>query len=97
MKTQTKTIIEIEYSELDKEIKKFLKSKKLSTNFDCVAEEEWSNDSKYSFTVEKEKPEKYDMEKMKEGNYSFKVRTILNWMCAEGVISASEYLITVFW
>jgi hypothetical protein len=100
MKTKTKTIIEVEYSELDKEIAKFLKRKNLlvdKNGFNCVVEEEWSNDSEHSFAVEKEQPEDYNMKEIKEGNYHFKVGTILNWMCADGIISSGEYLVTVCW
>ena len=95
MKTKTKTVIEVDYSELDREVIKFLKSKNLSTDFNCVAEEEWSNDSEHSFTIEKEQPEDYDREEMETGSYSFMVGTILNWMCAEGVLPAGEYLVSV--
>jgi|ERR1035437_137067 hypothetical protein len=100
MKTKTKTVIEVDYHDLNEEIAKFLKSKDLpigADGFECVVEEEWGNDSDHAFTLEKEQPDEYDMVKMKKGNYQYKVGSILNWMCAEGVLAAGEYLVTVCW
>lgn len=100
MKTTKKTILEVDYNELDKSINEFLKEKGIKGEFEVVADEELNNDSQKSFLVDGKEDEfflKYDLPDIKKGKFSFKTGTILNWMCIEGKIEAGEYIVDICW
>jgi len=111
MKTNTKTIIEVDSNDIDLAVTAFLLEKGIlnkpdpnlrsweqkNVNYECVAEQEWNNDSNYAFTIEPNKPEKYDADDIKNGDLMWKLSTILDWMCLEGVIEKGEYLVSVSW
>ncbi len=103
MKFTKKTVIEINYGDLDELITDFLKSKGFSEkNFDkygyeCVAENEWGNDQSHSFTVSGEIGS-YTQKKIDEKDYgSLSTYDLLDWICAEKGIDPGEYLVDVCW
>ena len=111
MKTNTKTIIEVDSNDIDLAVTAFLLEKGIlnkpdpnvqsweqkRVNYESVAEQEWNNDSNYSFTVEPNKPDEDDAEDIAEGKLMWKLSVILDWMCLEGVIEKGDYLISVYW
>lgn len=103
---EKKTVIEINYNDLDKAITEFLKSKGYSRkNFDkygyeCVAENEWGNYQAHTFTIGKYDwaiPDEDDRNNMLKGEHVLSTDEILEWMCAEKLIEPGEYLVEVFW
>ncbi len=94
-----KVVIEVDYNDLDEAVTTFLKLKNFSDrNFDkhgyeCIAVNEWSNYQSHTFTVSPNIPdddEKNDIGGMGTGE-------ILDWMCAENLVEAGEYLVNVCW
>lgn len=103
MKTVTKTIIEVNYNDLDEAITKFLKSKGFSDkNFDqcgyeSAVENEWSNDQSHSFAVDG-KIYSYQQEQVDRKKWGkLSTRTLLNLMFNEGLIESGEYIVDVSW
>lgn len=103
MKTTTKTVIEVDYNELDGEVTRFLRSKNIEVGeygYECTAEEEWGNDSSHELNVDGKLDdffEKYDKPDILKGKLSYKLSAILNWMAAEKVIEPGKYLVNVCW
>jgi hypothetical protein len=102
MKTVSKTILVVDYHELNKTVNDFLKSKGVQTTcpYECVAYEEWSNGSNHSFCAGVEPGDgeyEYDIEDILKGDFQYKLTSILDWMAAEGVIEKGEYLVNVYW
>ena len=95
----TKTVNEVDYDDVDQAIAEFLKSKgfDLGRRYECVCEEEWQNDMKKEWQIEPNLPKDYDLKRFAENNFGFRTRTILDWMCADGLIPAGNYLIDVSW
>ena len=94
------TYYEVDYNELDSSITEFLKSKEIPLprdGYECVCENEWGNDEQHSVTVISKVPSKHDMSSLIRGELAWHQETILNWMCAEGLIDPGEYLISVSW
>lgn len=96
MQIETKNIRIIKYRDLDNSITTFLKSQGLNKNYECVAYEEWCNDSSYSFIV-KPKINKDTCDEILNGELHYQTSNILNWMCASNQIEAGEYLVKVSW
>jgi hypothetical protein len=97
-----KVVFEVDYNDVDKAITDFLKSKGFhGTNFDkfgyeLVAVNEWCNDEEHSINVTMELPKGIYAQRVADGKIP-DTRTILNWMCADGLIESGEYLISVSW
>jgi len=99
LKINTKTVNEVDYNDVDQAITEFLKSKGFDPGrqYDCVCEEEWQNDMKKEWKIEPRLPETYDLKRYAECKFSYRTRSILDWMCADGLIPAGNYLIDVSW
>lgn len=96
MKTNTKTVREVDYNDLDEAITEFLKSKGVNKNYECVAYEEWGNYESHSFDVDGDIDEA-DKTQILHGNLHYQTQNILNWMAEENVIENGEYLVSVYW
>jgi hypothetical protein len=99
LKYETQTVRKVDSDDIDELINNAIPN--LDPPFECVACEEWNNDSEHTFTVTN-MPEKWDKKEVKEikatgrwGNY--KLGAILNVLCEEGQIEPGEYLISVCW
>ena len=99
IKTTTKTVNECEVRDVDNAITLFSKEKDykeknfLKWDYECIAENEWSNYQQHSFTVEPEMPDTDKLNDIK----GLGTGEILNWMCAEGKLPAGEYLVNCSW
>ena len=97
-----KVVFEVDYNDLDEAITDFLKSKSFTNRnfekygYESIAENEWSNDCQHSFIVQPELPDEYDQKRLNDNDAPC-TGTLLNWMCADGLIEAGEYLVTVSW
>lgn len=99
MKTRTVTLIEVDYSDLDEQVTKFLTSKEIDcgkSGYECVAEQEWSNDESHSFDVDG-KVDKGSLKEIQKGEFGWQLRTILNWMASEGVVPKGTYKVDICW
>ena len=72
------------------------------TNFSIVAMEEWGNYQEHSFTVKRERLDKWDREGLREFmespcNKSYMLHILLTDMCNNGYIEPGEYLVSVYW
>jgi len=95
---KTKTIIEIDYHELEKLVKEKLGYKE----YDFVAVEECGNSSSHEFDVSNEfedaEYDEQDIAKWEKGEFvHYSNGTVLNQLCRKGYIPAGEYLVNVFW
>lgn len=97
LKGNVRTLIEVDYNEVDRVINEFYEI----DNYEVIAYEEWSNNESHTFSIEGELS-KYQLETVKKllttgaiDHYS--TRAYLDYMCAEGVIERGEYLIKVSW
>lgn len=94
-----KTIIEINYNDLDTAITSFLKEKGYSEKnfnkygYECIAENEWCNYQSHSFDVAPNMPTPEELEDLG----SLSTGELLDFMCAEGKIEAGEYLVEISW
>lgn len=92
---KTKTVIEIDYNELNELVKGKLGYKKYRFGDDGVA-----NDSIHSFEIDG-KLDDYQIKECAEyaagTNEYCSDDTVLNKLCAEGHIPAGEYLVSVCW
>ncbi len=102
MNITKKSVNEINYNDLDKEITAFLKSKGCTEKnfvkygYELVAMEEWGNYESHSFNVRLELPDEDDQKEIL--NYAeFKTAKILNWMCFDKLIESGEYLVKIYW
>ena len=91
-----KTIISIDYNELDKLVKENYKQK-----FEVVEDLELSNDSDKLISVSKEKLSIYEEANIRKfvdtGHYNWTTHTLLKDMCNKGIIEEGDYLIKVSW
>jgi hypothetical protein len=99
-----KTIIEVDYDDVDEAVSKFLiekgvKLKKGETKFyyESVAYQEWSNSESHDFDVSKKLPTPDKQQKILNGDLMWSLRTILDWMCAEERIEPANYYIAISW
>ena len=106
LKSETKTIISVDYNDVDNAITAFLLEKDALTKsmrsermrerkprYECVAENKWGNDSEHEIEVEAkdlDEDDKKDMTYVSTGD-------ILDWMCFEGRVKAGTYLINICW
>lgn len=97
LKSRTETIIRVQYYDLDSFIQEVTGQK----DYECVAGEEWGNDSEHRFNIdgklsEFDKPE-WDKFKAGNGKHNYMMQTILDGLCADGHIPAGTYLVSVSW
>jgi hypothetical protein len=99
MKFKQEKVFRPEWHEIEKEITAFLKSKgvPMMEDYNIPCEEEMSNDSTYSSNVNPEVPSAYEMKDILKGQLGWKTGMILDWMCAEKVIPAGEYVVDISW
>jgi hypothetical protein len=98
LKSKTTTYVEVDYHDLDEFIQKVYNI----TSFECLATEEWSNDSQHRMNVDKkEELGEWDLDKLqgvKDGklpNYS--LRTVMQDLVNRDLIAPAIYLINVCW
>ena len=99
MKTELKTYIVVNYGDLDEAIAEEygFERDKYGFGFECVAAEEWNNDSNYVINVDGENDE-WDQARIDKRKSSFgSVSAYLNDMAKRGLIAKGEYLIKVSW
>lgn len=96
LKLVTETIHKVDSYDLEEFIEKVT-----GHTYEIVASEEWSNDSQHRFTVEAklDKWNKEDWNTFKATGEAecYRLRAILNGLCADGHIPAGNYLVTVCW
>lgn len=93
----TETVIKVDYSDLDT----FIQEVTGQQNYECIADQEWSNDSEHRFTVTGELSRydrnQWEVFKSKGHSSGYMLRTILDGLCAEKLIPAGIYLVKVCW
>lgn len=87
-----KTIIEMDYKELDELI-----SKEFGIDYECVAYEEWSNGESHEFAVEPNTLDEYNSNNLKTGKLHYLTSGLLDELCFQGKLEAGDYLISVSW
>lgn len=94
MEVTVKTVFEVDYNEVDRIINKhFFDGKSI---YECVPDEEWSNDSSHEITVDGLVSE-YQAKDIANKRREYMTSTYLNELCRIGVIEKGEYLISVSW
>jgi hypothetical protein len=69
-----------------------------NNRYECVAEQEWHNDSNYAYEVEaKDFTEYYRKRIFEENNFMYCAGEFLNKLCFDGIIEPGAYLIEVYW
>lgn len=108
MKITEKTILEVDYKDLDDAITEFLNAERLKAKgssytflngrgYESVAENDWINDSSYGFSVTGELT-KLERQIIEKGAFDgLNTASILNWMCNLGFIKPGEYLVNARW
>lgn len=96
LKKTTETVHNVEVDDLESFIKAVT-----GHRFECVPNEEWSNDSQHRFAIEGalDDYERKNWELFKSTGKPelFMLRTVLEGLCVEGHIPAGTYLINVCW
>lgn len=99
LKYTERTFLEVDYSDLNSFIKDLY-----GHDFECVADQEWTNYSKHEFNISKSDHESMfdsDVEKLQTwkdtGKGQYLLRFILEDLVAQGKIPEGRYLIDVFW
>lgn len=98
-----KAIVEIDYNDLDLLITEHFTGHvppmpKGISMYESVAYEKWSNDSYYSFDVEKQPAHATCIENAKKGKWlHFGTSELLNQMCYDGIIPECELIVHVSW
>lgn len=92
----------VEYIEVDyKDLQQFIREVYGQPQYDIVADEEWNNDSSYTFTVERGEPDQWqakDVESLRTtGTAEYGLGSILADLANNGHIDLGEYLISVCW
>jgi hypothetical protein len=96
---QKKTVIEMEYGELEKLIEKTYGFEEYS----IPAEEEKGNECSLTFNLVKDEEinewDKADLEKMKTTKKPMQYRThlLMQDMCNNGVLEPGDYVVKIFW
>jgi len=99
MKTEIKTYIVVDSSDLDRAIAEEygFEKNEYGVGFESIAAEEWNNDSNYHVNVDGENDE-YDQKKVDKKEMSAgSVKAYLNDMAKRGIIQRGNYLIEVSW
>jgi hypothetical protein len=100
LKTRKVVRLEVDFSDLQYEINKFLRKEfgKNAHDYDIVAEEEWYNNTAYDYTVKEQNLNETNYNEYKAGDYGRgSTHYILNWMCFQGVIKPGKYLVHCRW
>ncbi len=96
LKVRTETTRVVDYKDLDAFIRHHT-----GRDYNCVADEEWGNDSQHSFTVAPLKADynRRDWDAFKAGTRGegYMLGTILDGLCSEGKLPAGNYLVEVCW
>lgn len=96
LRCETETIHKTEYHELDSFIEAVT-----GHTYECVASEEWSNDSQHRFDVDgilaDYEQKEWDKFKKTGEEKSYGLRTILDGLVKDGHLKPGIYLITVCW
>ena len=97
LKVTKKTVLSVDYLDLEKAIQEFYGVKSFSVVVDLKA----GNDTVHEICVEKEPLDEYGAKKLKAfgagGHPTFVLRTLLTDMCNQGAIESGTYLIGVCW
>jgi hypothetical protein len=98
MKYETETIYRVDYNEFDEAVQKHFGK----PNYECVADNEWNNDSEHSSTVSNAPLDDYDNRHLAEWMTGTKRQapyfsTLLQKMCVDGIIPPGTYLIDICW
>lgn len=98
LKTVTKTIHEVSWSDLEQ----FVAEKTGVNDYSFVAVEECNNDSIHEFNVSADNDSFFGPEDMDEwiasnGNTFISNNEILDWLCINGHIEPGIYLVSVCW
>ena len=89
------TTYEVDYDDLDSFVKKVYGFK-----YDSVVENEWNNDSSYTFQIKGDLDllDEGEEEQIRDGENPYCcVRSILEILCADGHIPSGHYTIKVCW
>lgn len=96
LRCETETVINVEYHDLDAFILAVT-----GHHYECVANEEWGNDSQHRFGVNGNLSdfEQKDWDKFKATGEeeTYLLRTILDGLCKEGHLAPGTYIISVCW
>jgi hypothetical protein len=96
LKVKIKTTHFVDYKDIDAFI-----SHHMGRSFECVAAEEWGNDTDKSMEIDGNVNafDRRDVEAFKGGthNGSFLTRQILEVLCADGKLPSGNYTIRVSW
>jgi hypothetical protein len=96
LKCTTETVIKVQYYDLDKFIQEIT-----GQGYECIAAEEWSNDSYHRFKIDDKPLGQYDQKCWDEfklgGRQSYMLQTILEALCVEKHIPPGTYLIVSSW
>lgn len=99
----------IDYRDLDSAIQNFFGSSPILTwdqklaarNFECVTDQEWSNDSNYTISIREGGLDSYDDAKLRKflaGQHQPYMLNILTTVLANaGALNAGDYLVEVSW
>jgi len=98
LKTVSETFLVVNYNDLNR----FIRETTGRQNYNCVALEEWDNDSYHSISVSNEPLDQYDSDfwadfKNRKETGSFGLSIIMNALCLEGKIAPGNYLVHVSW
>ena len=97
LKTKKVEYIEVSYKDLERLIREVYQQPK----YEIVADEEWNNDSDYTFSVERKELDQWqakDIDGLKtNGTAQYGLPSILADLCNNGHIEPGEYLISVCW
>lgn len=91
MKFVARTYLEVDSFDLDSAI-----SDEFDIEFECIASEEWNNDSSYVINVDG-KNDEYDQRKVDERKNMYVVHAYMNDMAKRNIIPVGQYLVRVCW
>ncbi len=97
--SEFKAVCKVNYNTIDDLINEYFGTPK--QNYECVAYEEWGNDSDHSFDVCKGESDEFDQEDIqdaKNGKWKhYCLRTYLNHLCNQDIIPECELIVSVRW
>ena len=97
LKTKQATYTEVDYYDLERLIQEVYKQ----PDYNVVAEEEWSNDTSHTLTIERAALTEFETRDIEEfvasGDGQYKLGSILADLCLHGHIEPGDYLINVCW
>jgi hypothetical protein len=96
LKCQKKTVIEVDYGDLDRFIQEVY-----GHEYEIVADQELGNDCCKSVTVKKEKLNQWEQADLdmfiSTGIYRYMLHTILSDLCNRDLLEPGEYVIEISW